>query len=91
MYDFEKSVTIQSPAQEPPGSETGHVWRGMRHVLRTREQEDNSTVTYAMTKKTTRRRIERIQHKHAHDPTCSVLLSARCLLSAICDLHENHR
>ena len=43
MYDSEKSVTIRTPAWGSPGSEKGHVWRGMRHVLRTREQEDNST------------------------------------------------
>ena len=48
-------------------------------------------MTYAMTKKAIRRRKERIQHAHAHGPTCSVLLSAQWVLSAICDLRENHR
>ena len=44
MYDFEKSVTIRTPAYYgPPESEKGHVWREMRHVLRTSEQEDNNT------------------------------------------------
>ena len=48
-------------------------------------------MTYAMTKVATRRRKKRIQHAHAHGPTCSVLLSARFLLSADCDFRKNHR
>ena len=44
MYDLEKSVTIRNPANlGSPGSEKGHVWREMRHVLRTREQEEKNT------------------------------------------------